>query len=124
MTRTLDLTAAARADIVALLQWSAETFGDRARDRYAALIATGLEDIRRDPRCFGSLERAELQPGLRTYHLRHCRRRASASQDAVKSPRHFFAYRTPTSAHVLILRVLHDAMEVVGHLQTPTDDAD
>jgi len=121
LTHALGLTETARADIVAILRWSLETFGFRARARYAALIATTLEDLRKDPNGFGSLERTELQAGLRTYRLRLCRGRAGLLHGVVTAPRHFLAYRLEGPDHVLVLRVLHDAMELAARLGDAPD---
>jgi toxin ParE1/3/4 len=76
LSRSLDLTAAARADIAQILQTSAADFGEGARSRYGALVATALKDLLDDPERPESLARPELQSGVRSYHLRHSRRRA------------------------------------------------
>ena len=116
MTRSLDLTEAARADIAQILRASRADFGAAARDRYAALIATGLADLLSDPLRPASAARPELRQGVRTYHLRHCRRRAAGRRGAVGAPRHLIVYLTPADDLVLVLRVLHDAMELERHL--------
>lgn len=38
------LTHAGQADIVSILAWSHERFGEEARKRYEALIATAIRD--------------------------------------------------------------------------------
>jgi toxin ParE1/3/4 len=116
LTRGLDLTEAARADIARILRASAADFGEAARTRYAALIAAGLDDLLADPLRPASAARPELQADVRTYHLRHCRRRAAGGRGAVKAPRHLIVYLTPTPDLVVVLRVLHDAMELQRHL--------
>ena len=116
MSRTLVLTEAARDDIAAILHASAQAFGKLAYERYAALLATGLSDLRRDPTRPGSADRPELGAGLRTYHLRNCRKRAGASGSRVGAPRHLLAYRIEGADQVVVLRVLHDAMELAAHL--------
>ena len=116
MSWKLDLTRAARDDIAAILRASAEGFGPKARERYAALVAMALSDLRRDPRCLGSVERPELAGGTRTYHLRHCRRRSARGGVRVGAPRHLIAYRIEGADIVAVLRVLHDAMELTEQL--------
>lgn len=116
MSRTLVLTEAARDDIAAILHVSAEVFGKRAYERYAALLATGLSDLRHDPERPGSTDRPELGPGLRAYHLRNCRKRAGAGGAMIGAPRHLLAYRIEGADRVVVLRVLHDAMELAAHL--------
>jgi toxin ParE1/3/4 len=120
LTRSLDLTEAARTDIAQILRWSASDFGEAARARYAALIATGLGELLSDPLRPASAARPELAAGVRTYHLRHCRRRATRGPGAVGTPRHLIVYLTPQPDLVVILRVLHDAMELERHLTGPT----
>lgn len=44
MTR-YQLSAAAQADLVNILAWTHEQFGEAARKRYETLIATALRDI-------------------------------------------------------------------------------
>jgi len=116
LSRTPVLTEAARDDMAAILRASAEAFGTRARERYAALPATGLSDLRSDPTRPGSADRPELGAGVRTYHLRHCRSRAGAGGAKVGSPRRLIAYRTEGADRVVVLRVLHDAMELAAHV--------
>lgn len=116
MTRTLEISLAAQGDIRRILHTSALEFGNDARGRYAVLIATGLEDLRLDPMCPGSMTRSDLLAGTRTYHLVQCRRRAGRGGKSVKSPRHLIVYATPDPNQVVVLRVLHDAMELSGHL--------
>ncbi|WP_309604183.1 type II toxin-antitoxin system RelE/ParE family toxin [Phenylobacterium sp.] len=117
MTRRLDLAESAQADIARLLRSSAADFGEAARLRYAALIATALDDLLSDPLRPTSAARPELQPGVRTYHLRHCRRRSAAGRGAVKTPRHLIVYLTPTPDLVVVLRVLHGAMDLERHIE-------
>lgn len=121
MSRRLRLAAAARADIDGILRASATVFGATARARYGALISTGLADLRADPLRTGARARPEIGEGLRTYHLSHCRRRAAAGGRRVGAPRHLRLYRIEPDGAVAVLRVLHDAMELAGHL--PRDEA-
>jgi toxin ParE1/3/4 len=116
LPRYLDLTEAAKADIAQILRASAADFGEAARVRYAALITAGLNDLLSDPLRPASAARLELQAGVRTYHLRHCRRRAGGGRAAVRTPRHLIVYLTPAPDLVMVVRVLHDAMELERHL--------
>ena len=54
------LSAAAQADIVAILAWTHEQFGEAARSRYEALIVARLRDIAIEPHRAGSIDRPEL----------------------------------------------------------------
>ena len=120
----LRLSAAARADIVALLAWSAERFGDRARDRYETLLATALADLANDPMRLGSAARPELGDSIRSYHLRHSRARAAGGEGPVGRPRHLVLYRLDGAGIVEVGRVLHDAMELDRHMPSARDDED
>jgi len=116
LTRSLELTEAARADVAQILRLSAADFGEAARSRYAALIATAFADLLSDPLRPNSIDRPELAAGVRTYRLRHGRRRAAGRLGAVRTPRHLIVYQTPEPDLVVVLRVLHDAMELERHL--------
>ena len=116
MSRRLEVAPAARGDIAQILQASATDFGEGARSRYASLVAAAIKDLLEDPERPESLDRSELRDGIRSYHLRHSRRRAATGGTAVKSPRHLILYIAPTADLLVVLRVLHDAMEIERHL--------
>ncbi len=82
------LSVAAQADIINILAWTHEQFGEAARKRYEALIVAGLRDIAVQPARPSSLER------------------------------HFLIYRRLDSEYVVVGRVLHDAMELAHHLDS------
>lgn len=112
----LRLTAPAESDIAALLDWSSERFGAIPRRRYEALVETALRDVAENPLRPGSREERALGAGRRIYHLRHSRDRARTSEGMVQSPRHFVVYRVVSRELVVILRVLHDSMDLARHL--------
>lgn len=114
--RQLHLTLQARDDIAELLDTSAERFGSTTRRRYEALVACALEDIRADPLRPGSVVRPELGEGSRTYHFRFSRDRTPVESGRVRSPRHLLVYELPDPSRVLVLRVLHDAMDLEQHV--------
>lgn len=116
------LSNAAQADIVNILAWTQEHFGEAARLRYERLLVTALRDIALGPNRTGSISRPELGHDVRSYHLRHSRDRARDESGIVHRPRHFLLYRFARADMVGIGRVLHDAMEIERHL--PTDYGD
>ena len=120
-TRRLRLSQRALDDIADILDDSFGNFGPRARRRYEVLIATALEALAQDPAALGSLARPELGGDVRTLHLRHCRDIARGADGVVKSPRHLIAYEV-TAGEVIVLRLLHDAMELERHLPPPDPD--
>ncbi len=109
------LSAAAEQDVVRLLVYTRERFGELARLRYEALLTSGLQHIAADPERPGSLARPELGLGVRSYHLRHCRDQARISEGIVRRPRHLLLYRVTRPDVVGIGRILHDAMDLGRH---------
>lgn len=117
----IDFSVLARNDIADILDHSAERFGQSARRRYALLLEIAFEDLGLDPLRAGTQERPELGDGIRIYHIRHSRKRAGESDGAVGAPRHLIAFRRPSPDRLLIVRVLHDAMDMARHL-SPDDE--
>jgi len=109
------LSAAAQADLINILAWTHERFGELARERYEALIVAALRDSAAQPDRAGSIERPELGEGVRSWHLRLSRERARIATGIARRPRHFLIYRLDNGL-VVIGRVLHDAMELALHL--------
>lgn len=116
------LSAAAEADIVELLAYTQERFGEPARQRYETLLVVALRDIAADPLRPGSVARPELGLAVRSYHLRHSRGRARASDSLVRRPRHLLLYRTVPPDTIGVGRVLYDGMEIERHLPRPYGD--
>jgi toxin ParE1/3/4 len=108
------ISHAARSDIVDILAWSQDQFGEQARQRYEKLIAAGIRDIAADPTRPGSVPRPELGDAVRSWHLRGSRNRAGTA--TVRRPRHFLIYRIEEGI-VVVGRVLHDAMELRRHVE-------
>ncbi|GHU08688.1 plasmid stabilization protein ParE [Betaproteobacteria bacterium] len=108
------LSAAAQADLLDILAWTHEHFGEMARKRYETLVVAALRDISDQPERSGSIERPELGEGVRSWHLRMSRERAHSEIGIVHRPRHFLIYRIENDM-VLIGRILHDAMELTRH---------
>jgi toxin ParE1/3/4 len=109
----LEITLLAEVDLAEIFNTSAEDFGPLARRRYEDLVGAAFADLLADPLRLGSLDRPELRPNLRTYHLRYSRARSRA-KGRVAKPRHLIAYKVDET-RVLILRVLHDAMDLGRH---------
>jgi toxin ParE1/3/4 len=110
------LSAPAEADIIDLLVYTHERFGDVARQRYEALLVAALRDIAADPQRPGSVARSELGLAVRSYHLRHSRGRARTPDGLVRRPRHLLLYRTVRPGIIGWGRVLYDGMEIERHL--------
>lgn len=113
------LSDAAQADVIDILAWTQEQFGEAARLRYESLIVAALRDVATQPDRPGSIERPELGAGVRSWHLRLSRDHVGTGAGAVRRPRHFLIYRSEP-ALLVVGRVLHDAMELARHLAPET----
>ena len=107
------LTHAARADIASILAWSHEQFGEEARKRYEALIATAIRDAASSSGDGGHTPRPELGAGVFSWHL--SRSRAHAPGGKVHRPRHFLICRRDGDT-LVNGRVLYDAMNLRRHV--------
>jgi toxin ParE1/3/4 len=110
------IAPAAQDDIVSILAWTEEHFGERARRRYEALIEQAIVDVAANPDRAGAAVRPEINSRARTYHLVHSRRKISPGIGVVKSPRHFLLFRAVAVDAIEIGRVLHDSMDLNRHL--------
>lgn len=109
------LTHAAQEDIVAILRWSDEQFGQEARRRYEALIVTALRDAASAAEGdVGRRSRPEFGEGVFSWHL--ALSRAHSAGGRVHRPRHFLICRREADV-LVVARVLHDAMELRRHLE-------
>ena len=109
------LSEAAQGDVINILAWTHEQFGDVARRRYESLIVAALRDVAAQPDRSGSLARPELGAGVRSWHLRLSRNHVSGGAPVVRRPRHFLVYRVEPDL-LVVGRVLHDAMELARHM--------
>ena len=106
----------AERDIEAILAWTHEEYGEKARVRYEALLVRAMLDVAESPERAGSQDRPEIAPSARTFHIRHSRDRVKKSIGKVKQPRHFLLYRALAGGPIEIGRVLHDGMDLKRHL--------
>ncbi len=109
------LSESAQADVISILAWTHEQFGEAARLRYEGLIVAALRDIATHPDGPGSIHRPELGAGVRSWHLRRSRHHADVGAGIVRRPRHFLVYRIESNL-LVVGRVLHDAMELERNL--------
>jgi len=113
------LSQAAQGDVVNILAWTDEQFGEVARMRYESLIVAALRDVATQPDRPGSLARPELGSGVRSWQLRLSRDHIRPGAGVVRRPRHFLVYRFEP-ALIVVGRVLHDAMELAQHMDPDT----
>ena len=112
-------TDPARQDLLLILEWTEDQFGESARLRYEALIKQAIIDLGAASTLKGSMEREELGLGIRTYHLTCSRDHVALAVCRVKRPRHLIAYRHIGAELIELVRVLHDRMELKRSLFDP-----
>ena len=109
------LPDAAQGDVLNILAWTDEQFGEADRLRNGSLIVAALRDVASQPDGPGSLARPELGAGVRSWHLRPSRDHMKRGAGVVRRPRHVLVCRFEPGL-VVVGRVLHDAMESARHL--------
>lgn len=62
-------SATARRDFVSIVEESERRFGPVQARRYGTLLVDALVNLRSGPDVLGSVARAEIGPGLRTYPI-------------------------------------------------------
>lgn len=107
------LTEAADLDVEGILRESARLFGPGQRDCYAGLIEAAAGMVAAEPRRPGSRDRGELGDGVRSFHAELAAKRRGAAS-------HVLYYVEGVldedgGPGVVILRVLHEAMEPSLH---------
>jgi toxin ParE1/3/4 len=110
---TYRLTHAADHDIEGILEESARQFGATQRERYAQLIEAAAELVAAEPGRSGSRERGDLGDGVRSFHVELAAQRRGAAAHLLYYVR---ATWSDGSQGVVILRVLHEAMEPRLHV--------
>ncbi|PKU21486.1 type II toxin-antitoxin system RelE/ParE family toxin [Telmatospirillum siberiense] len=103
-----ELTELAERDIKGILRETDRMFGDHQLIVYANIIDLGLAMVGDDPERGGSIDRPELGPGIRFFHLEHAAGRNGGAAHCL-----YFttgAMRTGVTG-TIILRVLWEGME-------------
>jgi len=99
-------TKRASLDHAAIIRWTVIHFGARQATLYMETLALAVAALNKGPELPGCKTRPELGEGIRTLHIARGGRKG----------RHFIVYRVADSCHIEILRLLHDSMELAGHL--------
>jgi toxin ParE1/3/4 len=94
----------AKQDIVNVLRYTKEHWGEAQAREYRDLVKEALIAIALDPRC--GKARDELRPGIRGHHIKQPGRNA----------RHILFYRVTADDAVQVVRFLHDSMDFDQHL--------
>jgi len=102
----------ASLDLSIILAASDERFGPAVRTRYRALLQQAIRDVADDPHRPGVRAIAD-RGGAWAYHTRHAR---PCTSRRVGRPRHVIVFRV-AGDRAIILRILHDAMDIPAWLQ-------
>ena len=103
------LTATAEADIQNILAWTLEHFGDRQARLHAETLSDALEALTAGPTTIGVKERTDIAKSLFALHVARAGRKG----------RHFVLFRVQADRQrrwIEVLRLLHDAMDLPGHV--------
>lgn len=104
------LSAPAEAQIGDILAWSEDNFGERTRERYAALLVRAMHDIAENPRRASVVWKRFAVGLIGVYHLRHSSREDLSRSDRVQEPRHHLIFRIGDDDIVDILGFIHERM--------------
>jgi toxin ParE1/3/4 len=108
------LPGLARSGVIDILAWSADHFGNAARDRYREVLPAGVADIAAYPARPGSRLRPEIDPAMRPWRLRTSRELAGILR--MRTARRFLIYRLDGDI-VVIGRGLNDAMHLADNVE-------
>ncbi|MFK7845626.1 MAG: type II toxin-antitoxin system RelE/ParE family toxin [Rhodothermales bacterium] len=96
--RSFLLTAAARKDIIEIGQFTTAHWGKRQRDKYLKQLDEAFKLLARQPEI--GTDAYEIRPKYRKY--------AQGS--------HTIFYRPGTDSKIVVIRILHNSMDVERHL--------
>lgn len=116
------LARPAQLDLGSILATSAERWGTDGQQRYAAVLADAMRQVADEPQGPLTKNRTELRSGIRSFHVRHARRSAASAK--VRRPVHVLYYRVAQQGVIEIVRVLHERMDPIRHLDEPPSDGD
>ena len=92
------LTAAARQDVVDIGRFTTEKWGRRQRDKYLKQLDDAFKLLSRQPEIGRDAD--DVKPGFKKF-----------SQGS-----HIIFYRAGTESKIVVIRILHNSMDVDQHL--------
>ncbi len=95
----------AQIDLANILATSAERWGAKGRQRYAAVLANAMRQVAEEPAGPLTKKRTELRSGIHSFHIRHARRTSDTAK--VRRPVHVLYYRVARESVIEIVRVLY-----------------
>ena len=115
------LSRPAQADLAQVLATSTERWGSETKGRYAALIAAAMKMVAAEPEGSATRDRPELQPGIRSFHIRHARSKVAGEK--VRKPVHVIYFRVVQPGLIEIVRLLHERMLPSSYIGSETDES-
>lgn len=110
------LTDAAKADLRGIVGWTAEHFGDGQAKAYSGMISSAFRALKAGPNSIGVRGRDDLGDGMFILPIARSGKRG----------RHLIVFRTAPDRNaktLQILRILHDAMDLLRHV-SPDDETE
>lgn len=104
---TIRLTHQAEHDLEDILAWTEERFGSEQAQTYTEVLTLALEALMKGPDVIGSKERNDILPGIRVLHVARFGKRG----------RHYLVFQAREGCQIEVLRILHDSMDLVQHLE-------
>lgn len=96
--RSYLLTAAARQDIIKIGRFTTRKWGKRQRDKYLKQVDDAFKLLGRQPDI--GTDANDIKPGYRKYN----------------QGSHTIFYRAGTDSKIVVIRILHNSMDVERHL--------
>ena len=93
-----DITKEATEDLYKIWTYTVDTWSEEQADTYYSLLVAGMNEVASAPDRIGK-PFDEIYSGLRAYHVR----------------RHMLFYILQNNGRVLIVRILHEAMDYARH---------
>jgi len=104
------LSAPAEAQILEILDWSEEHFGEISRARYASLLVKAMENVADDPHQKSVAWKQVASGAVGVYHIRNSRRHVPDPPGSVHDPRHYLIFRLGSDGIADILGFIHERM--------------
>lgn len=109
---TVRLSRRALAEVQSILDWTEQRFGDAQRETCAKFIMEAIDALRKTGfDTLGVRARDDITKDLYSVHVA---RRGRKGRHAI-----FFRRGDDSSRDLIVLRVLHDSMDLVRHIRNP-----
>ncbi len=86
------------------------------------MLVAAMRKVAANPEGPVTRNRTDLLPGIRSLHLRHVRQDRRAAP--VRQPVHIIYYRAIEPGIIEIVRILHERMEPLRHLEAAPHEQD